>query len=185
MLTLRISGYTNHQAVEVLRSTGKIVTLRMARYLRGIKYEQLQQAIASTDIKPLTQRQSGSTFVQVEPPVIEEDLRGIPIELSPSMVDIELPPPLSSPIRTVDVREEVDVLEDKWRRILGPDSIVVVARIRKFKESGGLGISLEGTVDIEDGQEVRPHHYIRAILPDGPVGLNGTLKSGDEILEVS
>lgn len=35
-------GYTNHQAVEVLRSTGKVVVLRMARYLRGIKYEQLQ-----------------------------------------------------------------------------------------------------------------------------------------------
>lgn len=54
----------------------------------------------------------------------------------------------------------------------------------KFKEAGGLGISLEGTVDVEDGVEVRPHHYIRSILPDGPVGLNGRLKSGDELLEV-
>ena len=29
---------------------------------------------------------------------------------------------------------------------------------------GGLGISLEGTVDVEDGVEVRPHHYIRCCI---------------------
>ena len=38
---------------------------------------------------------------------------------------------------------------------------------------------------MEDGKEVRPHHYIRSILPGGPIGLNGVLKSGDELLEVS
>jgi hypothetical protein len=47
-----------------------------------------------------------------------------------------------------------------------------------------LGISLEGTVDVEDGKEVRPHHYIRNILPDGPVGRNKILQAGDELLEV-
>lgn len=60
-----------------------------------------------------------------------------------------------------------------------------VAQLCKFGEGGGLGISLEGTVDVEDGQEVRPHHYIRSILPEGPVGNNGCLHSGDELLEVS
>lgn len=59
-----------------------------------------------------------------------------------------------------------------------------VAQLKKFKEGSGLGISLEGTVDVENGQEVRPHHYIRSILPDGPVGQNGILRSGDELLEV-
>ena len=60
-----------------------------------------------------------------------------------------------------------------------------MAQLAKFREGGGLGISLEGTVDIdENGQEVRPHHYIRSILPDGPVGQNGKLHSGDELLEV-
>ena len=60
-----------------------------------------------------------------------------------------------------------------------------IARLRKPDASSGLGISLEGTVDVEDGKEVRPHHYIRSILPGGPIGLNGVLKSGDELLEVS
>ena len=60
-----------------------------------------------------------------------------------------------------------------------------VAQLSKFKEGGGLGISLEGTVDVENGVEIRPHHYIRCVLEDGPVGLNGKLKGGDELLEVS
>lgn len=60
-----------------------------------------------------------------------------------------------------------------------------MAQLTKLSEGGGLGISLEGTVDVEHGQEVRPHHYIRSILPEGPVGRNGRLKSGDELLEVS
>jgi len=55
----------------------------------------------------------------------------------------------------------------------------------KFKEGSGLGISLEGTVDVEDGVEVHPHHYIRSILPDGPVDLTGRLQAGDELLQVN
>ena len=39
-------------------------------------------------------------------------------------------------------------------------------------------------MDVENGQEVRPHHYIRSVLTEGPVGANGRLKSGDELLEV-
>ena len=59
-----------------------------------------------------------------------------------------------------------------------------IAKLSKPEASSGLGISLEGTVDVEDGKEVRPHHYIRSILPGGPIGLNGVLRSGDELLEV-
>ena len=60
-------GYTNHQAVEVLRNTGKIVKLRLARYLRGSKYEQLQQAIATPDPPSPYYSQSipGSTVIQI------------------------------------------------------------------------------------------------------------------------
>ena len=76
------------------------------------------------------------------------------------------------------------ILQLAWEPIVGSDFQVVVAQLAKFKEGGGLGISLEGTVDVEDGVEVRPHHYIRSILGDGPVGSNGVLKSSDELLEV-
>lgn len=49
---------------------------------------------------------------------------------------------------------------------------------------GGLGISLEGTVEVQGGREVRPHHYIRSMLPDGPIGRSSKLQAGDELLEV-
>ena len=54
----------------------------------------------------------------------------------------------------------------------------------KRAPGGGLGISLEGTVDVEEGVEVRPHHYIRSILPMGPVGATGKFWNGDQLLEV-
>lgn len=54
------------------------------------------------------------------------------------------------------------------------------------KTNEGLGISLEGTVDVDDvtGLEDKPHHYIRTIAIDGPIGLDGTFRPGDELLEV-
>ncbi|BFF90617.1 patj homolog [Drosophila madeirensis] len=63
-----------------------------------------------------------------------------------------------------------------------PDSEILVAEINKLS---GLGISLEGTVDVECGIEKRPHHYIRSILEDGPVGRQGILRPGDELLQVN
>ncbi|XP_015791818.1 multiple PDZ domain protein isoform X2 [Tetranychus urticae] len=174
-------GYTNHQAVEVLRNTGKIVKLRLARYLRGTKYEQLQQAISDADMEPpiLPLSRTNKTTIQVQSGSYQqEDLHDS--TFSSSIVNnnqIPFVPPLSLAVETAVI--------NKWSAVLGPEYEIVVAQIRKFKEGGGLGISLEGTVDLEDGEEVRPHHYIRAILPDGPVGVNGLLRSGDEILEVN
>lgn len=56
-----------------------------------------------------------------------------------------------------------------------PGSFAQVAQVEKFSESSGLGISLEATSG---------HHYIRSVLPEGPVGRCGKLFSGDELLEV-
>lgn len=75
------------------------------------------------------------------------------------------------------------ILKNSWK-LNELNFCLQVAQLSKFKEGGGLGISLEGTVDVENGVEVRPHHYIRGILPDGPVGVNGRLRGGDELLEV-
>lgn len=47
-----LQGFSNHQAVELLKKSGQIVNLRLERYLRGPKYEQLQQAIAANDKVP-------------------------------------------------------------------------------------------------------------------------------------
>ncbi|KAL3289438.1 hypothetical protein HHI36_022863 [Cryptolaemus montrouzieri] len=174
-----LQGYSNIQAVEVLRNCGSVVRLCLERYLHGPKYEQLQQAIAASEIKP---------SMNPSPPEVPrfpsaEDYFGRSSELN-------MDSKFSSFSKTFDIIETIPQLSEKeiiakWRKIVGPETKIVVANLKKFGERGGLGISLEGTVDVEDGREVRPHHYIRSILPEGPVGKNGTLRSGDELLEVN
>ena len=38
-----LHGFSNHDAVEVLRNTGQVVNLKLARYQHGAKFEKLQQ----------------------------------------------------------------------------------------------------------------------------------------------
>ncbi|KAG5670535.1 hypothetical protein PVAND_000792 [Polypedilum vanderplanki] len=217
-----LQGFSNHQAVDVLKQSGNVVKLVLERYLRGLKFEQLQQAIAAnelikptTPVKPMTsaspssRRQSfnedRSKFLMARDSLetrnqkdsINNDYQG-----QESSVDNEEDlinelsnlhmhsTPKSQHKYYVDpklTKDQEAAIIKKWKSILGSDddSKIIVAQIRKFAASSGLGISLEGTVDIESGVEVRPHHYIRSILPEGPVGQNKLLRSGDELLEVN
>ncbi|CAG2102660.1 unnamed protein product, partial [Medioppia subpectinata] len=164
-------GYTNHQAVEVLRNTGKIVKLRLARYLRGSKYEQLQQAIASPDLPAPYYTPPGATVIQIYDQSTDVSQNSQTLSASSNNSDSRS-----------GSKYNAELIE-KWQNIIGSSFEIVIANI--VREGPGLGISLEGTVDVENGNEVRPHHYIRSILPDGPVGVNGILRSGDELLEVN
>ncbi|EDV96742.1 patj homolog [Drosophila grimshawi] len=246
-----LQGYSNHQAVELLKKSGQVVNLRLERYLRGPKYEQLQQAIAANaNEKPptstpgtpsraplptppaSTSAASTSTatttreleldetlpapepFMMTTPPssslattttlssfgagkqlvAVRDSLEGTPT-IIPTDVVMQLADKQEAKNAGLitrhkyytdpDLSEEIELeIVRKWQKIVGADMEVIVAQIKKFAV-GGLGISLEGTVDVEGGREVRPHHYIRSILPDGPVGVNGVLRSGDELLEVN
>lgn len=75
----------------------------------------------------------------------------------------------------------VDSMAAEWAEDY-PQSRIIVAELNKL---AGLGISLEGTVDVEGGIEKRPHHYIRSILDDGPIANEGSLKPGDELLQAN
>ena len=221
-----LHGFSNHQAVDVLKQSGNIVKLCLERYLRGLKFEQLQQAIAANEVKPsitpITTPPGNKTISSVSPASssrrqsFNEDRKLIMTRDSvetklhhdvdyqglESSVDNE--EDLINELSNVHLHSTPKVLHKyhiepkltkeheaaiikKWRNVLGSDddSKIIVAQIRKFAASSGLGISLEGTVDVEGGREVRPHHYIRSILPEGPVGSNGLLRSGDELLEVN
>ena len=176
-----IQGYTNQQAVEMLRSTGKTVNLKLYRYVRGLKFEQLQQAIAnSQNNSPMTA--TASTTVPVggmirTDSVISEEVSSVKED---SIVDLSL-----TNFEGEISAETEEALLREWADIMGPSYDIVVAQMSKFKPNGGLGISLEGTVEKVDGAEQNPHHYIRSVLPNGPVGQNGHLQSGDELLEVN
>ncbi|CAG7720104.1 unnamed protein product, partial [Allacma fusca] len=198
-----LQGFTNHEAVEVLRKTGPIVQLKLERYHHGSKYDQLQSAISHSEHKPPTPSSvSALSLPQVavdsdgEPEEIlatgigeedeEEEDEELAVETRNEDLDLEDLEML------IDTRYEGDILPTveaaimaKWSKIMGADCDIVVSQLSKVKEGGGLGISLEGTVDVEDGREVRPHHYIRSILGDGAVGKAGKLLSGDELLEVN
>ncbi|XP_070196024.1 multiple PDZ domain protein-like isoform X6 [Littorina saxatilis] len=171
-----LQGYTNHQAVEVLRNTGQTVHLKLVRFRHGPKYEKLQQYLAQAN-------QNSSAL----PPIETQAVSNPTYELDSRQVDLdEINLGSAEEDYSGELRPDVEAaIKACWERIVGPDCEVVVAQLSKFKEGGGLGISLEGTVDVENGQEVRPHHYIGSIRPDGPVGLNGRLKTNDELLEVN
>lgn len=224
-----LHGFSNHQAVDVLKQSGNIVKLCLERYLRGLKFEQLQQAIAANEVKPTatpittppghkpmssaspassSRRQSFNedrklimTRDSIETKLQHET---VPIDYQGQESSVDNEEDLINELSSVHLhstpkalhkyhiepkltKEHEAAIIKKWRNVLGSDddSKIIVAQIRKFAASSGLGISLEGTVDVEGGREVRPHHYIRSILPEGPVGSNGLLRSGDELLEVN
>uniref|UniRef100_A0A803Y5R9 Multiple PDZ domain protein n=1 Tax=Meleagris gallopavo TaxID=9103 RepID=A0A803Y5R9_MELGA len=138
-----LQGFTNQQAVDVLRHTGQTVQLTLIR--RGIKQENC--------IQPQEDFSSA----------VERDLMLQTVDSSRAK-DFQL-----------SATEEA-AMKAKWQRIMGSNYEIVVAVVSKFSESSGLGISLEATVG---------HHFIRSVLPEGPVGRSGKLFSGDELLEVN
>ncbi|OPJ67215.1 multiple PDZ domain protein isoform D [Patagioenas fasciata monilis] len=168
-----LQGFTNQQAVDVLRHTGQTVRLTLIR--RGLKQENhihpqedfnaavekdlLFQTMDSSTAKDNSETEQGSPSLPCGATVVKigEDMKQLE-------ADFQLTP------------TEEAATKAKWQRILGSNYEIVVAVVNKFSESSGLGISLEATVG---------HHFIRSILPEGPVGRSGKLFSGDELLEVN
>ncbi|XP_063279913.1 multiple PDZ domain protein isoform X13 [Prinia subflava] len=168
-----LQGFTNQQAVDVLRHTGQTVQLTLIR--RGLKQENrippqedfsapvekdlLFQTMDSGTAKDNSEIEQGSPSLPCSASVVN-----IGDDMKQQETDFELP------------STEEAAAKKKWQRIMGSNYEIVVAVVNKFSESSGLGISLEATVG---------HHFIRSILPEGPVGRSGKLFSGDELLEVN
>ncbi|XP_077201171.1 multiple PDZ domain protein isoform X17 [Paroedura picta] len=170
-----LQGFTNQQAVEVLRHTGQTVRLTLIR--RGLKqenhiwpHEDISAAAAEKDLIFQTMdigTGKESYEREQEPPLLT---------CSTTMVHIgEDVRPQQSGFQ-LSSEEGEEALLNKWQRIVGTNYEVVVAHVNKFSESSGLGISLEAPLG---------HHFIRSVLPEGPVGRCGKLFSGDELLEVN
>ncbi|NXI67551.1 MPDZ protein, partial [Anseranas semipalmata] len=168
-----LQGFTNQQAVDVLRHTGQTVRLTLIR--RGQKQENhiqpqedfnaaverdlLLETMDSGTAKDNSETEQGSPSLPCSASVVN-----IGEDIKQQETDFQL------------TTTEEAALKAKWQRIMGSNYEIVVAVVSKFSESSGLGISLEATVG---------HHFIRSILPEGPVGRSGKLFSGDELLEVN
>ncbi|CAG4956941.1 unnamed protein product [Colias eurytheme] len=189
---ISLTEKSNPQAVEILRNTGISVHLVLERYLRGPKFEHLQLAIFNED-RPASPTPSTTTLTwfpvpsQAENSVTEiepEPESNTTIDSSVLEVGEDKEPTQEELDKRLDEILSVDTEEIKkrWETEIGPEKEILIADVNKLS---GLGISLEGTVDVEGGLEVRPHHYIRSVLPEGPVGQQGTFLAGDELLEVN
>ncbi|CAI5668724.1 unnamed protein product [Oreochromis niloticus] len=179
---VNIQGYTNQQAVEVLRHTGQTVHLKLIR--RSFRPDEIPPVAApvvtvlppSTTIPTTTTVMKELELERKKAEEVAEDEKQLHTKSEGSDVSPatdQLTEDKHEPSLTPFEEEE---LMKKWQEILGPSNEVVVAQVEKFTENSGLGISLEANSG---------HHYIRSVLPEGPVGRCGKLFSGDELLEVN
>ncbi|XP_035004488.2 multiple PDZ domain protein isoform X3 [Hippoglossus stenolepis] len=182
---VNIQGYTNQQAVEVLKHTGQIVHLQLIR--RGFRPDEIPPAVTpSVTILPSYTTIPTTTIVLRELELERKEAE------EPALVTAD-EEPLQTKSEGSDVSAAMDQLTEdkhgmrltpfeeerlmkKWEEILGPSNEVVVAQVEKYSENSGLGINLEANSG---------HHYIRSVLPEGPVGRCGKLFNGDELLEVN
>ncbi|XP_045510578.1 patj homolog isoform X2 [Colias croceus] len=188
-----LAGKSNQRAVDALKQSGNIVTLELERYLRGPKFEQLQQAIAAGESAASAPVAQNNPFLHMHRAdnsdssdhhiqmthlnTVENNADELSESGRSSASTIHRPQPAFEMPRT---QEQKDAIKRKWQAILGEDVEIVVGVV--VRGGGGLGISLEGTVDVEGGREVRPHHYVRSVLPEGPVGRANVHRPGDELL---
>ncbi|XP_047686032.1 multiple PDZ domain protein isoform X9 [Prionailurus viverrinus] len=174
-----LQGFTNQQAVEVLRHTGPTVHLTLMR--RGTKQE--TELVSREDVMKDAVLSPGNASGSKENYEKDEDSSSLsrntsilPIEEEGKHLEPGYPLLAAEMEETEDPQQQEAALLTKWQRIMGINYEIVVAHVIKFSESSGLGISLEATVG---------HHFIRSVLPEGPVGHSGKLFSGDELLEVN
>ncbi|XP_038514684.1 multiple PDZ domain protein isoform X13 [Canis lupus familiaris] len=168
-----LQGFTNQQAVEVLRHTGPTVHLTLMR--RGVKQEaeltSREDVTKDMVLSPLNASGNKENYEK------DEDSSSLSRNTSILPIEEEGYPLLSAEIEDIeDAQQQEAALLTRWQRIMGINYEIVVAHVSKFSENSGLGISLEATVG---------HHFIRSVLPEGPVGHSGKLFSGDELLEVN
>ncbi|XP_043746569.1 multiple PDZ domain protein isoform X4 [Cervus elaphus] len=170
-----LQGFTNQQAVEVLRHTGQTVHLTLMR--RGTKQDaepaSREDVTKDVALSPVTANVSKDTY--------QEDEDSLSLRRNTSILPIEeegkhMEPVSADREEAEDAQQQEAALLAKWQRTMGINYEIVVAHVSKFSENSGLGISLEATVG---------HHFIRSVLPEGPVGHSGKLFSGDELLEVN
>ncbi|CAF4646124.1 unnamed protein product [Rotaria sp. Silwood1] len=115
---------------------------------------------------------------------IRRYLDGVKYEKIKEMIFLE---PSNQVEEKIEFQNQTNINEqirEKWIKSLGNNYEIFIIDIYK-PDNGSLGITLEGTIDVENGEKIGAHHYIRTLLPDGIIGMEGTLTPGDELLEIN
>ncbi|XP_054720887.1 multiple PDZ domain protein-like [Uloborus diversus] len=110
-----LKGYSNCEAVEILRNTGKCVKLQLARYHHGSKFDHLQEAMGSdrmhSNYEYNTSRRSFSN----------------------SNTDNVFS------LNSVNIEE----IKSKWESVLKPKSEVIITALQKNDNEIGFGFNVE------------------------------------------
>lgn len=110
-------GYNNLQAVDLLRNTGRIVKLKLARYVKGSKYhDQIQKGVMNAE-QQLQATATTTVRTNNGPTVIQ-------INSQPSINTSNL---MTSGPSSLAHRSPND-LREKWSTIVGPDFDIIVSK---------------------------------------------------------
>uniref|UniRef100_A0A7E4WAR3 PDZ domain-containing protein n=1 Tax=Panagrellus redivivus TaxID=6233 RepID=A0A7E4WAR3_PANRE len=184
-LGITVAGYV-HKKEEISGVFVKSLVPNSAAHLSGkIRVHDLIIDVNGHTLENLTHSQSVRTLVKSGNRV---RLKMIRFALdSPQAVCLKMLHEQETDTQIVDVQSTLLDYKHHWQTKLGTDFEVISVIIRpdRHKEDGGLGISFEGTVDIVDGTQLCPHHYVESLRKEGPAAKCGLLKAGDELLQVN
>uniref|UniRef100_A0A8C4QXE2 PDZ domain-containing protein n=1 Tax=Eptatretus burgeri TaxID=7764 RepID=A0A8C4QXE2_EPTBU len=151
-----LQGYSNQQAVEELRHTGKWVHLSLARRHGPAPHGQ-----------PVELHNHSLTHFTLSEETDYEREQGS---------DGELVDEISNDSKLEEfIGGEEEVIRAKWTESLGSEHEILVSRFDKSNEQESLGITLEP----RDEQ-----HVIRSLLPADQACSSGSVKPGDDLLEM-
>ncbi|UJR23757.1 hypothetical protein I4U23_026734 [Adineta vaga] len=134
-----------------------------------------------SNVQALYLLQNTSASVRLK---VRRYIDGVKHEKIKEMISLESSQPIEVKVELQNQLNLNDQINQKWMKSLGNNYEIIIVDLYK-PDNGSLGITLEGTIDVENGEEVGAHHYIRTLLSEGIIEREGTLKSGDELLEIN
>ncbi|KAF1765503.1 hypothetical protein GCK72_005455 [Caenorhabditis remanei] len=184
-LGITVAGYV-HKKEEIGGIFVKSLVPRSAASSSGvIKVHDLILEVNGTTLEHMSHADSVRTLVKSGDQVKLKLVR-FP-QNSPQAQCLKMLQQQETETQVIDVKLSNPDLVKEWKTRIGDDIEIVAAVVKPDRQSvdGGLGISLEGTVDVLNGAQLCPHHYIESIRQDGPVAKTGLLHAGDELLQVN
>ncbi|CAI5443601.1 unnamed protein product [Caenorhabditis angaria] len=184
-LGITVAGYV-HKKEEIGGIFVKSLVPRSAASLSGsIRVHDLILEVNSTSLEHMSHADSVRTLVKSGDQV---KLRLVRFQsTSPQAQCLKMLQQQETETQVIDVKLSNPDLVREWKSKIGEDIEILHAVVKPDLQStdGGLGISLEGTVDVLNGAQLCPHHYIESIRHNGPCARTGVLQAGDELLQVN
>uniref|UniRef100_A0AC34QZ96 PDZ domain-containing protein n=2 Tax=Panagrolaimus sp. JU765 TaxID=591449 RepID=A0AC34QZ96_9BILA len=184
-LGITVAGYV-HKKEEINGVFVKSLVPNSSAHLSNkIRVHDLIISVNDQSLENLSHSQSVKTLVKSGNRVLLKMIRFF--NDSPQAICLKMLHEQETDTQIVDVQSTLLDYKHYWQTKLGNDYEVISVIIKPDKNDmdGGLGVSLEGTVDVIDGTQLCPHHYIESLRKDGPAAKIGLLKSGDELLQVN